>query len=239
MVEIDDLEFCYDGGEFGLRIDSFRIAAGETVALIGPSGCGKTTLMNLLAGIAIPQQGTIRIDGRELTLLNDTARRAYRISTVGMVFQEFELLDYLNVKENILLPFFLNSAQKLPSPSQADVDELTESLGLASLTSRSIDRLSHGERQRVAIGRALITKPPLLLADEPTGNLDPRTRDQIVDLLFQHATDRQTTLIMATHDYSLTERFDVVIDFSDPAPSHVTLLPLPDHQASPPSEPVA
>jgi len=238
MVEIDDLEFRYGDHSFGLRIADFRISAGESVALIGPSGCGKTTLLSLLAGIVTPHHGTIRIDGRSLTELDDAARRAYRISSVGMVFQEFELLDYLNVEENILLPFFLNSAQALRHLSQAELKELTESLGLGELLSRSINQLSHGERQRAAIGRALVTKPQLLLADEPTGNLDPHTRDQIIDLLFQQAADRQTTLVMTTHDHSLTERFDVVIDFSRPDLSNITQLQPQTAPASNASGPV-
>jgi putative ABC transport system ATP-binding protein len=224
MVEIDDLEFRYESDGFGLRISNLRIPAGETVALVGPSGCGKTTLLNLLSGIATPQHGTVRIEGRELTLLDDAARRAFRISSVGMVFQEFELLDYLNVEENILLPFLLNRVQRLASASREDIDELAESLGLKPLLARSIDRLSHGERQRVAIGRALIANPNMLLADEPTGNLDPSTRDRIVDLLFQHAARRQATLVVATHDHNLIERFDRVIDFSQPEQSGIVLL---------------
>jgi putative ABC transport system ATP-binding protein len=224
MIEIDDLEFRYQSSGFGLRVSNLRIPAGETVALVGPSGCGKTTLLNLLAGIVVPDHGDLRIEGRDLTRLDDAARRAFRNSTVGMVFQEFELLEYLNVEENILLPFFVNSAQRLAHGARGDVKELAESLGLGELLSRRIDRLSHGERQRVAIGRALITDPQLLLADEPTGNLDPATRDRIVDLLMDNAAQRQATLIMATHDHSLIDRFDRVIDFANPESSGVELL---------------
>jgi putative ABC transport system ATP-binding protein len=224
MIEIDDLEFRYEQDGFGLRVSELRIPAAESVALVGPSGCGKTTLLNLLAGIVVPNEGNIRFEGRELTRLDDAARRAFRISTVGMVFQEFELLNYLNVEENILLPFLLNSSQRLTYETRKNVGELAESLGLKSLLKRPIDRLSHGERQRVAITRALITNPPLLLADEPTGNLDPATRDQIVDLIFEQAATRQATLMMATHDHSLIGRFDRVIDFSCPGESKIELL---------------
>jgi len=234
MIEIDDLEFHYDHDGFGLCISSLRIPAGESVALVGPSGCGKTTLLNLLVGIAVPNEGNIRFEGRELTRLNDAARRAFRISTAGMVFQEFELLTYLNVEENILLPFLLNSSLRLTYETKKNVSELAESLGLGTLLKRSIDQLSHGERQRVAIARALITNPALLLADEPTGNLDAATRDQIVDLLFEQAAVKQSTLFMATHDHSLIDRFDRVIDFSCPGESGIQLLrnepahPVPD-----------
>lgn len=224
MIEIDDLEFRYDGDGFGLSVAELRIAAGETVALVGPSGCGKSTLLNLVAGIEIPGRGEIRIDGRQLMAFDDAARRAFRISSIGMVFQEFELLDYLSVEENMRLPFFLNAAQRPASGATADVIELADSLGLTSLRSRRIDQLSHGERQRVAIGRALITSPSLLLADEPTGNLDPSRRDHIVDLLMQHAADRQATLVMATHDHRLIDRFDRVIDFANAELSGIDLL---------------
>ncbi|NQV24666.1 MAG: ATP-binding cassette domain-containing protein, partial [Rhodopirellula sp.] len=190
----------------------------------GPSGCGKSTLLTLLAGIAIPRRGDIRVDGRELTSLDDAARRAFRVSSVGMVFQEFELLDYLNVEENILLPFLINPAQRLTHETRSAVNRLATALGLSELLSRRIDRLSHGERQRVAIARALITNPQLLLADEPTGNLDPVTRDRIVELLLNQAAERQATLVMATHDHSLLKRFDRVIDFGCPGSSGIELL---------------
>lgn len=224
MIEIDDLEFRYDHDGFGLRVPSLRIPSGESVALVGPSGCGKTTLFNLLVGIVAPSEGNIRFEGRELTRLDEAARRAFRISTAGMVFQEFELLSYLNVEENILLPFLLNSSQRPTLETKKNACELAASLGLETLLKRSIDRLSHGERQRVAIARALVTNPSLLLADEPTGNLDPATRDQIVDLLFEQAAARQATLIMATHDHSLIDRFDRVIDFTYPDKSGIELL---------------
>ena len=224
MLEIDDMEFRYHGGGFGLRVSNLRIPTGESVALVGPSGCGKTTLLNLVAGIVVPSEGSLRFEGRELTRLDDAARRAFRISSVGMVFQEFELLEYLNVEENILLPFLLNSSQRLTHESRTSAVELADSLGLKPLLHRRIDQLSHGERQRVAIARALITNPQLLLADEPTGNLDPATRNRIVDLLFEQATTRQATLFMATHDHSLIQRFDRVIDFSAPADSGIELL---------------
>ena len=224
MIEIDDLEFRYESDSFGMRIPNLRIPTGESVALVGASGCGKTTLLNLLAGIVVPCEGNILFEGRELTRFDDAARRAFRISCVGMVFQEFELLDYLNVEENILLPFLINASQRLTQETRERVVELAESLGLAMLVKRPIARLSHGERQRVAIARALVANPQLLLADEPTGNLDPATRDQIVDLLFEQAAARQTTLIMATHDHGLIDRFDRVIDFARPSESGIILL---------------
>lgn len=224
MIELSNVQFRYEDDGFGLSIPSLQIAAGETVALAGPSGCGKTTLLNLLSGILTAGSGTLSVAGCELSSLTDADRRAFRLKTVGQVFQEFELLDYLSVRENIQLPFCINPVLPLTSEARAECDRLCESLGLAPLANRPIDRLSHGERQRVAIGRALVTRPRLLLADEPTGNLDPSTRDRIVDLLFAEARDRNATLILATHDHSLLPRFDRVIDFGSPDESGIKLL---------------
>ena len=233
MIELSNVQFRYEDDGFGLSVPSLRIAAGETVALAGPSGCGKTTLLNLLSGILAAGSGALSIAGCELSSLSDAARRAFRLKNVGQVFQEFELLDYLSVRENIRLPFCINPALPLTSEARAECDRLCESLGLAPLADRPIDRLSHGERQRVAIGRALVTRPRLLLADEPTGNLDPSTRDRIVDLLFAEARDREATLILATHDHSLLPRFGRVIDFSSPEASGIKLLlPSPEETAA-------
>ena len=224
MIELSNVQFRYEDDGFGLSIPSLQIAAGETVALAGPSGCGKTTLLNLLSGILTADAGTLSVAGCELSSLTDADRRAFRLKTVGQVFQEFELLDYLSVRENIQLPFCINPVLPLTSEARAECDRLCESLGLAPLANRPIDRLSHGERQRVAIGRALVTRPRLLLADEPTGNLDPSTRDRIVDLLFAEAQDRNATLILATHDHSLLPRLDRVIDFGSPEESGIEFL---------------
>ena len=224
MIELSDVKFRYGDDGFGLSISSLRIAAGETVALAGPSGCGKTTLLNLLSGILDADSGTLVVADSELTSLRNADRRAFRLKTIGQVFQEFELLDYLSVRENIQLPFCINPALPLTKDARAECDRVRESLGLGPLADRPIDRLSHGERQRVAIGRALVTRPLLLLADEPTGNLDPTTRDRIIDLLFAEAGEREATLILATHDHSLLPRFDRVIDFGSPKESGIDLI---------------
>jgi len=224
MIELSDVQFRYEKDGFGLSVPSLRIAVGETVALAGPSGCGKTTLLNLLSGILTPGSGRLIVADRELSSLRDAELRAFRLKTVGQVFQEFELLDYLSVRENIQLPFCINPALPLTRDARAECERLCESLGLDPLADRSIGRLSHGERQRVAIGRALVTRPRLLLADEPTGNLDPSTRDRIVDLLFAQARERQATLVFATHDHCLLPRFDRVIDFGSPEESGIELL---------------
>jgi putative ABC transport system ATP-binding protein len=224
MIEIRELLFRYPASGFGLRVSELQVADKSRVALVGPSGCGKTTLLSLLAGIHTPDAGTVRVGDVLVSSLSDALRRAFRIRTVGMVFQEFELLEYLNVEENILLPFSLNPELKLDRDGRDSARKLASSLGLTALIERRIDRLSHGERQRVAICRALVTNPKLVLADEPTGNIDPSQSREIVELLFEYVAACGSTLLMATHDHSLLDRFDRVIDFSEPETAGIELL---------------
>jgi len=224
MIEIRELLFRYPASGFGLRVSELHVADKFRVALVGPSGCGKTTLLSLLAGIHSPYAGTMCVGDVQVSSLSDALRRAFRISTVGMVFQEFELLDYLNVEQNILLPFSLNPELRLNRQGRETARSLADSLGLTELLKRRIDRLSQGERQRVAICRALVTSPKLILADEPTGNIDPSQSREILELLFQHVAACDSTLLMATHDHSLLDRFDRVIDFSEPDTAGIELL---------------
>ncbi|MBE7462658.1 MAG: ABC transporter ATP-binding protein [Planctomycetes bacterium] len=211
MIELRGVRFAYPGEAWALELPAFDAAAGEAVAVIGPSGCGKSTLLNLLAGIAAPQRGTIRVDGRELTGLNDAARRDFRAQRIGFVFQTFELLDYLDVAENIRLPYRINPSLGAPPPLEA-VRALASEVGLQDKLRRRVDALSQGERQRVALCRALIAQPALILADEPTGNLDPASGRQALDLLLRLGRERNATLIAVTHDRSLLDRFPRVVD---------------------------
>ena len=213
MIAIRDLEFEYRRREFCLRIGELVIADGRKVALIGPSGSGKTTFLNLISGIALPQSGSVGVDGQEVSALDDAARRAFRITNIGFVFQDFELLEYLSVLDNILHPYRINRALRLTPDVRARARSLAGNTGLANLLGRKPDQLSHGEKQRVAICRALLAGPRLILADEPTGNLDPANKDRILDLLVRHAQQVEATLLIVTHDLSLLERFDEVIDF--------------------------
>jgi putative ABC transport system ATP-binding protein len=213
MIRIDDLHFEYRDGGFTLAIDRLEIDRGTKVAFVGPSGSGKTTLLHLMAGILVPRRGRIRVGDTELSALNDAARRNFRISAVGFVFQDFELIEYLNVRENILLPHLINGSLALNAVVRQSADRLAESVGLGDKLWRSIGHLSQGERQRVAICRALLPGPQVLLADEPTGNLDPNNKRRILDLLCERATDTGATLIVVTHDHSLLPGLDRVIDF--------------------------
>lgn len=212
MIQIQQLKFNYPQSKFQLTIPDLTIQAVEKVAVIGPSGCGKTTLLNLVSGILIPDQGSIISYGVDLKALNDHQRRAYRISQIGFVFQEFELIDYLNVRENILLPYFINGTMQLDASVQERAEELATSMQIEGYFNSRIDQISQGERQRVAICRALLPQPQILLADEPTGNLDPANKQLIRDLLIEHATRTEATLIMVTHDDRLLDQFERTID---------------------------
>ena len=210
---IKDAEFGYAEGGFRLRIPELEIASGERVAFVGASGSGKTTLLRLLAGVNAPEKGTIDADGLRLGGLSDAERRSFRIRKVGFVFQDFELIDYLNVRENILLPYRINPALPLDSKVRDELSGLAESLGLTDKLKRQIDQLSQGEKQRVAICRALLPRPEMILADEPTGNLDPDNKRRIIDILFGQSMRTKATLVVVTHDHSLLDGFDRVIDF--------------------------
>ncbi|MCH2201922.1 MAG: ABC transporter ATP-binding protein [Fuerstiella sp.] len=214
MIAIRDLQFSWSIGDFTMGIPSLDIAANSSVAITGPSGSGKTTLLNIISGILPVASGSVVVSDRDLAQLSTDQRRAFRLKTVGLVFQSFELIDYLNVLDNVLLPARISPTLALTTKLRNRARDLLTRIGLAHTAHRSVTRLSQGERQRVAICRALLTDPPLLLADEPTGNLDPDNTQQIVELLIRHVHDSGGTLLMVSHDHSVLSRFDRTIDFS-------------------------
>ncbi|MHC4504022.1 MAG: ABC transporter ATP-binding protein, partial [Planctomycetota bacterium] len=209
MLEIRDLRFGYPGG-FGLEVSELAIARGEKVAFVGPSGSGKTTLIYLATGIVRPDSGAVSMDGVALAGKTDVELRNLRISRVGFIFQEFELLEYLGTVENILLPYLVNRSLVLDAEVRERARELATTVGLGAMLERRPAELSHGERQRVAICRALVTRPAVIVADEPTGNLDRANADAIMKLIVEQVAERGTTLIAVTHDRSLLELFDRV-----------------------------
>lgn len=213
MISIRSLEFHYLTGEFRLNIPEFSVAKGEKVAVIGPSGSGKTTLLNLIAGIMTPLKGTVSVGDVQVSGLDDRERRDFRITNIGFVFQDFELLDYLNVLDNVLHPYRITGALKLDKEARTQAVSLAQGMGIGDKLKRNSNDLSHGEKQRVAICRALLPQPNLILADEATGNLDPDNKGLILDLLFQSVEDHGATLLAVTHDYELLKRFDRVVDF--------------------------
>ena len=215
MININNLEFCYQSGEFRLNVPDFTIEKSEKVAVIGPSGSGKTTLLNLIAGIMTPMRGVISVDNVQVSELADGERRDFRITNIGFVFQDFELLDYLNVLDNILHPYRITGALILNREVRIRVVKLAEQMGIDDKLKRHPNDLSQGEKQRAAICRALLPGPKLILADEATGNLDPANKIRILDLLFQNVEDHDATLLAVTHDHELLKRFDRVVDFQN------------------------
>jgi ABC-type lipoprotein export system ATPase subunit len=215
MIRIDSVDFTYPAAEFRLHIPTFQVAPGEKVAVIGPSGSGKTTLLNLVAGILAPRQGRVDCAGVEVSALGDRERRDFRIRKIGFVFQDFELFDYLHVLDNILHPYRITGALRLTGEVRARAAELARQMGIGDKLRRRVDHLSQGEKQRVALCRALLPSPRIVLADEATGNLDPRNKGLILELLFESVAAHDATLLAVTHDHELLPRFDRVVDFSD------------------------
>ena len=212
MIALKDVEFSYPHSSFCLRVPEMIISQGATVALIGPSGSGKTTILNLIAGVLVPGSGLISTNEVQLSKLSDNARRAFRIQNIGLVFQEFELIEHLDVLDNILLPCRITPAIRLQQAHRERAAELAREVGLADKLRRYARQLSQGERQRVALCRALLLEPPLLLCDEPTGNLDPINKLHVLDVLFDYVRRHDTTLLTVTHDHELLSRFDETID---------------------------
>jgi ABC-type lipoprotein export system ATPase subunit len=215
MIHIRDLDFSYGDEAFRLRIDELSITDRQRVAVIGPSGSGKTTLLHIIAGIIRPDAGQVQVDGHELAQMSDAARRSFRVRQIGLVFQEFELLEYLNVLDNMLLAYRINSALRLTPEVRRRAAQIADDVGIADKLRRFPHQLSQGERQRVAICRAILPGPSLILADEPTGNLDPATKSRVVDTLLDCAETCEAGLVTVTHDYSLLESFDRAIDLSE------------------------
>jgi len=222
MIECEDVRFRYAGADepFELRLDSLSIARGEHSACVGPSGCGKTTLAKLISGIIVAQSGRVRFGDHSWDSMRDDTRRAVRITQIGMVFQDFALLDHLTALDNILLPYHLSGALKLTDIVRDRAQGLADSLGIDHTLTRRPRRLSQGERQRVAIARALVTSPDLLVCDEPTGNLDPARAEATIDLLLEQADTNNATLFVVTHNHSVLGRFKRTIDMLALAQAH-------------------
>jgi putative ABC transport system ATP-binding protein len=213
VIFLKDIEFHYPQGAFRLQIPELKIEQGHKVAFIGPSGSGKTTLLNLIAGILRPTTGQIQVNEQDITNLDDSDRRDFRVANVGLVFQEFELLEYLTVLDNILLPFRISPALKLNAAVRERAVQLARDVGIQDQLHRYTNQMSQGERQRVAICRALLPDPCLLLADEPTGNLDPVNKEHVLEILFECVSKTRATLLAVTHDINIVDRFDSVVYF--------------------------
>jgi putative ABC transport system ATP-binding protein len=205
VLEAKDLTRKVNSPEGELTIVSdvtLKISAGETVALVGASGAGKSTLLAMLAGLDVPSTGQIWLDGEELTRLDEDARAALRANRVGFVFQAFHLVPSLTALENVMLPLELGGRRDAAQAARA----MLTRVGLGERTGHYPRQLSGGEQQRVALARASVTRPAVLFADEPTGNLDTATGESICQLLFELNREVGTTLMLVTHDTQLASR---------------------------------
>jgi putative ABC transport system ATP-binding protein len=195
---------------------TFAVAPGEAVAILGASGSGKSTLLGLLAGLDVPTSGRVRIDGEDLFALTEAGRASLRARMVGFVFQSFQLLPALTALENVMLPLELAGVAGAGERARAMLGRV----GLGERVGHYPRQLSGGEQQRVAVARAFVTEPRLLFADEPTGNLDSATGEQVIELLFEMNRERGTTLVLVTHDADLARRCDRRIHISAGAITH-------------------
>ncbi len=198
MIEVHDLVKVYDGRPPVLNRVSFSVAMGEFVTIFGRSGCGKTTLLNMLGGLDRPASGSITIDGSELTSLNEDQLAELRLRKIGFVFQDFNLIMDLTVRDNIALPLRFSGRK-----DKDRVDEMLREFDLRHIASVTPNRISGGEAQRTAVARALMNEPKVILADEPTGNLDNENTEKVIEMFVRARERFGTTIVLATHDLSL------------------------------------
>lgn len=214
ILKVQKLCKTYGAGEVkvdALKNVSFSLEKGEFVAVVGESGSGKSTLLNCIGALDVPASGVITMDGNNLFGMKEEERTIFRRRNIGFIFQSFQLVSELTVEQNIAFPLLLDYRK----PNTADMEEILELLGLTDRRNHLPSQLSGGQQQRVAIGRALITKPKLILADEPTGNLDSKSSQDVIDLLTKASRHYQQTILMITHNNSLTSMVDRVLRVTD------------------------
>lgn len=214
ILEVTNLSKTYGTGETQVKaLDnvSLSVESGEFVAIIGPSGSGKSTLLHILGGVDVPTSGSVVINGVDISNLDETALAIFRRRQIGLIYQFYNLIPILTVKENLTLPLLLNGRK----PDERVVDDLLKTLGLTERVNHLPNQLSGGQQQRVSIGRALINNPALMLADEPTGNLDSENSREIVSLLRKFNKENNQTVIIITHDERIAMSADRVISIED------------------------
>ena len=214
ILEVNHLSKTYGKGDTMVKaLDdvSFTVEQGEFVAIIGPSGSGKSTLLHILGGVDTPTGGNVVIGGEDISRLNETALAVFRRRQIGLVYQFYNLIPILTVEENLTLPLLLDGRK----PDKRQIDSLVNRLGLSNRLNHLPNQLSGGQQQRVSIGRALINNPALMLADEPTGNLDSENSKEIVSLLKQFNKELNQTVIIITHDEKIALSADRIISIED------------------------
>ena len=221
MIEIEQLRFAWPGADHDVvAIDRLSFADASTTFLHGPSGCGKSTLLGLLAGVLVPRAGHVSLRGTDWATLSSAGRDAFRADHVGYIFQQFNLLPYLSVIDNVLLPCRFSAVRRARAVGQhgtlrAEAESLLQRVGLPSaLWARPAAQVSVGQQQRVAAARALIGKPEVVIADEPTSSLDAALRDAFMDLLLGACREAGSTLVFVSHDERLAARFDTRVSLA-------------------------
>lgn len=214
ILKVQNLSKVYGKGENrvqALKDVSFTMEKGEFAAVVGESGSGKSTLLNCIGGLDTPTSGKVFLDGKDLFELDEKRRTVFRRRNIGFIFQAFHLMEELDVEQNIIFPQLLDYQK----PEKERVEEILEVLGLTARRKHLPSQLSGGQQQRVAIGRALMMRPMLILADEPTGNLDSASRRDVMELLFKASRHYQQTILMITHNVNLTSDADRVLRVMD------------------------
>ncbi|MCX4351453.1 MAG: ABC transporter ATP-binding protein [Lachnospiraceae bacterium] len=214
LLEVNNICKTYGSGETAvkaLKNVSFSVPKGEYVAIVGESGSGKSTLLNIIGALDAPTSGRVMIDGKEIFSMNDRKLTVFRRRNIGFIFQAFNLVPELTVEQNIIFPMLLDYQK----PDRGYLEELLTVLNLQERRNHLPSQLSGGQQQRAAIGRALITRPSLILADEPTGNLDTRNSSEVILLLKEASKKYEQTIIMITHNRSIAQTADRVLQVSD------------------------
>lgn len=214
LLEVSKICKTYGSGETAvkaLKNVSFSVPRGEYVAIVGESGSGKSTLLNMIGALDTPTSGKVMIDGKDVFSMNDRKLTVFRRRNIGFIFQAFNLVPELTVEQNMILPMLLDYQK----PDKKYLEELLSVLNLKERQNHLPSQLSGGQQQRVAIGRALITRPALILADEPTGNLDTQNSSEVIALLKEASKKYEQTIIMITHNHSISQTADRVLQVSD------------------------
>lgn len=214
ILEVKNLSKIYGKGETEVKaLDnvSFSVEKGEFVAIVGPSGSGKSTLLHILGGVDVPTKGNVIINGEDISRLDETALAIFRRRQIGLIYQFYNLIPILTVEENLTLPLRLDGRK----PDRRQIDYLVKTLGLEKRLNHLPNQLSGGQQQRVSIGRALVNNPALMLADEPTGNLDSENSKEIVALLRKFNKEQNQTVIIITHDERIALAADRIIEIED------------------------
>ena len=218
IIDLQEVRFRWPGrASFAISVPDFYVERGESVLLLGDSGSGKSTLLSLICGTILADTGKVRVNGTDLKALSGWSRDRFRAEQIGVIFQQFNLLPFGSVVDNILLPLrFAPKRRKRCPDARQVVDSLCMSLGLPDgIASAKAANLSVGQQQRVAVARALIGQPPILIADEPTSSLDAGSQSAFLDLLFDQVARNRSTLLMVSHDPRLGDRFDRVLGMDD------------------------